>query len=234
VYRNFAPRLKKKNGTKSYSPASWNGNYSLAEVLGRLVYCGFEIINYKQNDQLTYFIVRKKSGPRSELVSVSRFIVRLKRVGKSGRIIDIYKIRSMYPYSEFLQDYVVKINGYDIMGKPKNDFRLTSCGRIIRKLWIDEIPQIYNLIRGDISLVGVRPISRYGFNALPADLQDKRIMNKPGLISPHVSLRFQGFDGVIRAERKYLEERGISPVKTNIRYFFLAVFNILTLRVKSS
>lgn len=232
--RNFIPIWKLTNlRTKKFTPL-WRNGVSLAEFLGRMVYCGFEIINYRYGDRLTYFIARKKSGPRSEAVSTSRFIVKLKRIGKNGELISIYKIRSMYPFSEYIQDYVVKINGYNEIGKPKNDFRLTGCGRIIRKLWIDEIPQVYNLIKGDINIVGVRPISRYGYSSLPPDLQERRIRNRPGLIPPHVSLRLKGFDGVIKAERQYLEERERNPVTTKIKYFFLAVFNIVTFRVNSS
>ena len=234
IFRNFVPMWKRFNKRNRYFIASFYQDNSLAETLGRLAFCGFEIINYNDFDNLTYFIVRKKTEPRIEKVSTSRFIVKLKRIGEKGKIINIYKIRSMYPFSEYIQDYVVKLNGYDTIGKPKNDFRLTSCGKIIRRLWIDEIPQFFNLIRGDIRVVGVRPISRYGFSSLPQDLQEKRIRNKPGLIPPHVSLRLKGFAGVIKAERQYLEERGNHPTRTDIKYFFFAVFNILTFRVKSS
>ena len=234
AFRNFVPRWKRftKQG-KSLISSLYRDN-SLAEVLGKLVYSGFEVVNYKYHENLTYLIVRKKADPKTDPVSTSRFIVRLNRIGKGGKTIKIYKIRTMYPFSEFIQDYVVKINGYDTIGKPKNDFRLTRVGKVIRKLWLDEIPQFFNWIRGDIKLVGVRPISRYGFNCLPQDLQEKRIKSKPGLIPPHVSLRLKGFAGVIKAERQYLEERENHPIRTDIKYFFLAIFNILTLRAKSS
>jgi len=234
VFRNLAPGWKQFDNRGKYFINTFYQDNSLAEVLGRLVFCGFEIINYKEHDSLTYFILRKKTAPRTDVVSTSRFIVKLNRVGKGGKMIRIYKVRSMFPFSEFLQDYVVRINGYDKIGKPNNDFRLTSCGKIIRKLWIDEIPQLINLIKGDIKVVGVRPISRYGFNALPKDLQDKRIRYKPGLIPPSVSLRIKGFKGVINAERQYLDEMERRPLTTDIRYFFRAVYNIVTLRVKSS
>ena len=234
IFRNIAPPWKYFKNRNQYFINSLYQDNSLAEVLGRLVFCGFEIINYNEYDNITYFVVRKKTAPRTDMVSTSRFIVRLNRVGKGGKIIRIYKVRTMYPFSEFIQDYVVKINGYDTIGKPNNDFRLTSCGRIIRKLWIDELPQLVNLIKGDIRIVGVRPISRYGFSSLPKDLQEKRIRYKPGLIPPSVSLRIKGFKGVIRAEMQYLEEKDKNPLKTDIRYFFLAIINIITFRVKSS
>jgi lipopolysaccharide/colanic/teichoic acid biosynthesis glycosyltransferase len=234
LFRNFVPGWKKISRREKYFIDRLYHDASLAEVLGRVVYSGFEIVNYLEAGGLTYFILMKKTPPRTDFVTTSRFIVKLSRVGKGGKIIRIYKLRTMYPFSEFIQDYVVKMNGYDNIGKPKNDFRLTSCGKVIRKLWIDEIPQLINLVRGDIKIVGVRPISRYGFYALPRDLQQKRIRYKPGLIPPSASLRIKGFKGVINAENQYLEEKEKRPLTTDVKYFFLAFFNILTFRVKSA
>jgi lipopolysaccharide/colanic/teichoic acid biosynthesis glycosyltransferase len=234
TFRNFLPMWKRFAKKGKYFISSLYRDNSLAEVLGKQAYCGFEVINYKYYDNLTYFILKKKTEPGTDPVSTSRFFVRLNRVGKKGKMFSIYKLRTMYPFSEFIQDYVVKINGFDSLGKPKNDFRITRLGKIIRKLWIDEIPQFLNLIKGDIRLIGVRPISLSAFSHLPPDLQEKRIRNKPGLIPPQIALRLKGLGGVIKAERQYLEERENHPIRTDIKYFFLAVFNILTFRVKSS
>lgn len=234
AFRNFMPFWKRfaRKG-KSFISFLYRNN-SLAEVLGKQAYAGFEIISYKYYDNLTYFILRKKSEPKTDPVSTSRFFVKLNRIGKDGKMFTIYKIRTMYPFSEFIQDYVVKINGYDAAGKPKNDFRLTRPGKIIRKIWIDEIPQFLNLIKGDIRLVGVRPVSRSAFNYFPPDLQEQRIKNKPGLIPPQIALRLTGLPGVIKAERQYLAEKEVHPLRADLKYFFLGVFNILTFRVKGS
>lgn len=234
AFRNFMPFWKRfaRKG-KSFISFLYRNN-SLAEVLGKQAYAGFEIISYKYYDNLTYFILRKKSEPKTDPVSTSKFFVKLNRVGKNGKMFAIYKIRTMYPFSEYIQDYVVKINGHDAAGKPKNDFRLTRPGKIIRKIWIDEIPQLLNLIKGDIRLVGVRPVSRSAFNYFPPDLQERRIKNKPGLIPPQIALRLTGLPGVIKAERQYLAEKEAHPVRTDLKYFFLGVFNILTFRVKGS
>lgn len=234
ISRNFLPVKKRNKSAGKHSAVSLHDDKSTAEVLGRLAYCGFDIINYNYYEKLTYFILRKKAEPRTDPVSTSRFIVRLKRVGKGGKVIEVYKLRSMYPYSEFIQDYVVRINGYNTMGKPKDDFRLTRVGKFIRKIWIDEVPQFYNLLRGDIRLVGVRPMSRFVHCSFPEDLQEDRIKNRPGLLSPHVALRMRGFEGVIKAERQYLRERQKHPLKTDVKYFFLAVFNIVSFRMSSS
>ena len=66
----------------------------------------------------------------------------MKKIGRYGKPIVVYKIRTMYPYSEYLQDFVLSLSGYSEIGKPAEDFRVTSWGRILRKYWLDELPQI--------------------------------------------------------------------------------------------
>lgn len=231
-YKSDNFNVTKKGGIFAYRQTQ--KNYSLAEMLGRLAFCGFEILNLKQVGNLVYFITRKKSVPLSETDPTFHHIMQMKRIGKHGKIIGVYKFRTMYPYSEYIQDYVVKNNGYDAIGKPNMDFRVTQFGKIIRKIWIDEIPQLVNVIKGDMNLVGVRPITRFGYSNLTPELQIERIKYKPGLIPPNVSLKLTGFQGVIEAETKYLNEMKTNPLKTNIKYFFMAVFNILSFKANSN
>ena len=73
----------------------------------------------------------------------------MNRVGKKGKIIGVYKFRTMHPYSEFIHDYIIKTNGYNAKGKIKDDFRTSRWGKIMRKYWIDEIPQLYNVLKGE-------------------------------------------------------------------------------------
>jgi len=68
----------------------------------------------------------------------------MKRVGKSNEILNIYKIRAIHPYSEYLQAYIHKENDLEKGGKLKDDFRITVWGKLFRKLWIDELPQSIN------------------------------------------------------------------------------------------
>jgi lipopolysaccharide/colanic/teichoic acid biosynthesis glycosyltransferase len=224
----ISPRISKNNFAETSSKA-----LPIAEILGRLVYCGFEITSYREFENTTCFIAKKIKAPLTEKIS-SGVILKMKRTGKNGKIIHIYKIRTMYPYSEFLQDYIVKCNGYNELGKPKNDFRLLPLGKVMRRFYIDELPQFINLLKGDINIIGTRPLSKAGLNYLPEDVQQERLKYKPGLIPPQIALRLKGIDGVIKAERKYLEEVKKNQVKTNIKYFFLAFFNIVTFKVKGN
>jgi exopolysaccharide biosynthesis polyprenyl glycosylphosphotransferase len=81
-----------------------------------------------------------------------------KRVGENGRLFEMYKFRTMVKNAEQLQ---VQVTKYDDAGnmihKSKNDPRVTRIGGILRRLSLDELPQFFNVLRGDMSLVGPRP-----------------------------------------------------------------------------
>jgi len=82
-----------------------------------------------------------------------------KRVGKNGRHFDFYKFRSMVINAEKLKDQIISENESDdgVIFKMKKDPRITKVGRFIRKFSIDELPQLFNVLKGDMSLVGPRP-----------------------------------------------------------------------------
>lgn len=212
-----------------------NRRLSKAEVLGRLVYCGFEIVETMVVDGLTHFTVRK-SGEPMHVTSVSGgWIYRMPRVGRNGKIIHVFKFRTMHPYSEFLQDYLKKQNGYASNGKIADDFRMTSWGKIMRKYWLDEIPQLINVVRGEMKLVGVRPISMSYFRDIPKDLQDLRVKHKPGCIPPYVAMnRASSVSSVLNAEKEYLETKSRYPMTTDMKYLFWAVYNIIVKKKRSA
>jgi exopolysaccharide biosynthesis polyprenyl glycosylphosphotransferase len=81
-----------------------------------------------------------------------------KRVGENGRLFDMYKFRTMVPDAENLRHLVEKINeNGEFVHKSDHDPRVTIVGRFLRKTSLDELPQLINIIRGDMSLVGPRP-----------------------------------------------------------------------------
>ncbi len=207
---------------------------SKAEVLGRLVSCGFEIIEYKEINDLTYFVVMKTKEPEYNLSPSYGPIYKMPRIGKGGNIIYVYKFRTMHPFSEYLQDYVLSLNGYTAIGKPADDFRLTKWGKFMRKYWLDELPQLINVLKGEMKLVGIRPLSKRMYQEYPDDVKEMRVKYKPGCIPPYVSLLKQGVMASIEAERQYLLEKQKNPIATDIKYFKLAVFNIITNKIRSA
>lgn len=201
---------------------------SKAEVLGRLVSCGFKIEGYETHNGLMYVACKKISQPDFNMNPSYGMLYKMMRVGKNGKMIGVYKFRTMHPYAEYLQDYVLKVNGYSESGKPANDFRLTPWGKFFRRYWLDELPQLINVVKGELKLVGVRPISLRYLEDIPQDLREMRIKFKPGCIPPYVALnRKSSVESVLQAEREYLQEKIKKPYTTDFKYFFRAIFNIV-------
>ncbi|HAS83715.1 MAG TPA: glycosyl transferase [Verrucomicrobia bacterium] len=104
------------------------------------------------------------------------------RVGQYGRLFKFYKFRSMVRNAEKLKDQLVKQNesGDGVIFKMKHDPRITRTGRFIRRFSIDEMPQFWNVLIGDLALVGPRPpVPREV--ALYTLEERKRLHAKPGL-----------------------------------------------------
>ncbi len=112
-------------------------------------------------------------------------------------------------------------------GKLRNDFRATEWGRVMRRLWLDELPMLYNFIKGDLQLFGVRPLSAHYFSLYPKDLQELRMTVKPGLVPPYYADLPGNFDAICESERRYIEAYQKHPLKTQGKYFARALWNIL-------
>jgi hypothetical protein len=205
-----------------------------AEVMGRLVYCGFQNIDFRSINGFSYFVAVKAGRPYKYEHPSYYPIIRLRRVGKNGKMIGVYKFRTMHPYSEYLQDIVVKKNGYDGNGKPASDFRITQWGKLVRRFWIDELPQIVNVIKGEMKLVGLRPLSQVRFNELPADLRKERIKYKPGCFPPYVALNMPDEKNNIMAEWIYINDLRKHPYTVDIRYLMKALLNIVSNKIQGS
>ena len=208
---------------------------SKAEVLGRLVCSGFSIEDYFIIQGTSWFIAKKIKPPIYKHKSNYGPLIQMNRIGKNGKIIRVFKFRTMHPYSEYLHDYVLKLNGYAHTGKPASDFRLTPWGKFMRKYWLDELPQFYNILKGEMKLVGVRPVSQRYFQDIPSELKALRLKHKPGCIPPYVALnRNADVESVQQAEVDYLNQKNKHPYTTDTRYFFRALYNILVRRKRSA
>lgn len=110
------------------------------------------------------------------------FLFRQQRVGLNGRVFPFYKFRSMYRNAEEIRQALMERNesADGVIFKMKQDPRVTRVGRFIRRFSIDELPQLFNVITGDLALVGPRP-------PLPSEVAEytleerKRLHVKPGL-----------------------------------------------------
>ena len=205
LFRRVMPKLKSTRKLYEFFSKGRQNMFSKTEVLGRLVYAGYEILEYREIDHLSYFFAMKTQPPLADKVPPSGPVFRMKRVVKGGRMAYIYKLRTMHPYAQYLQEYVFDNNDLQKNGKFNNDFRITSWGRLLRKLWIDEIPMLYNVLRGDLKLVGVRPLSAHYIGLYPADVIELRLKHKPGLVPPFYADLPESFEEIVASEERYLK-----------------------------
>jgi len=137
-------------------------------------------------------------------------IFRQRRVGRDGKLFWLYKFRTMCPDAEEQLNELLSQNQMDgPVFKIKGDPRITRVGRFLRKTSLDELPQLLNVLQGDMSIVGPRP-------ALPrevelySDYQRQRLYVTPGLscywqIAPHRNE--MSFDECVALDMKYIQER---------------------------
>ncbi len=132
------------------------------------------------------------------------------RVGKDGRLFVMYKFRSMVLNAEALKADLMAQNEMrdGILFKIKNDPRITRVGRVIRKLSLDELPQLLNVLQGEMSLVGPRPplpseVALYD----PADR--RRLMATPGItcLWQVMGRNAIDFPGQVRLDVQYIERQ---------------------------
>ena len=207
---------------------------SQAEVLGRLYSCGFEVTEDSFVNGRYFFVAKRIKEPAFDINATYGPFVKLKRVGKGGKLIRVYKLRTMHPFAEYLQDYVHRQNSLENGGKFKNDFRISRTRAVMRRLWIDELPMLVNLFRGDMKIVGVRPLSQHYYNLYSKELQEKRIKFKPGLIPPFYADLPETLEEIQETEMRYLESYEKRPFSTQWRYFWKAIKNILFKRARSA
>ncbi len=205
-----------------------------AETFGRLYSCGFEIVSEKIIGNYLYFVVRKIKEPLFPQDPTYGPIIKLKRVGKDGKIFNVFKMRTMHPYAEYLQAYIFDQNSLEEGGKFKNDFRVSTIGKIMRKFWLDELPMLVNWLQGDMKLVGVRPLSKHYYNLYKKELQQRRVEYKPGLVPPFYADMPKTLEEIMESETKYLDAYDKSPLFTDIRYFFRAFWNIIIKKARSA
>ncbi|KAA3640213.1 MAG: sugar transferase [Bacteroidetes bacterium] len=206
---------------------------SAMEAYGRLFSCGFTIKGKQKINDLLFFTAEKKTDPDFKIKPYCGTFICLNRVGKNGKKVKIYKLRTMYPYSEFIQEYIFKENGLGEGCKFKNDPRITPLGRYLRKYWIDELPMLYNLAKGDVKVFGVRPLSPHYFSLYSEEYKTYRSQFKPGLIPPLYVEIPETIEDVMKIEKRYLEAYEKSPLLTDLKYTFRAFYNIFIKCVRS-
>jgi exopolysaccharide biosynthesis polyprenyl glycosylphosphotransferase len=129
------------------------------------------------------------------------------RVGFNRRRFRVYKFRTMVPDAEALQQHVEHLNeAQGPVFKIKNDPRVTRVGGFLRRTSLDELPQFVNVLRGDMSLVGPRPLPVRDFERIDTRWHRRRFSMKPGLTCLwQVTRREPKFDEWVRMDMEYID-----------------------------
>ena len=233
LYKRLIPKLPLTKQIYFAMTRGHNRVMSKYEIMGRLVSCGFQIVEIVEFGGLSFFISKKTREPHFDMNPSYGPVFSMRRIGKDGKIISVYKFRTMSPYSEYIQSKMIEDNKLDDGGKIKDDTRITFYGKFLRKYWIDEFPMIINWLKRDLKIVGVRPLSQDYFNRYPKDLRQLRVKTKPGLVPPYYVDLPVTFEEICDSERKYLLMYLKNPLKTDFVYFFKAFYNILIKRRRS-
>lgn len=163
-----------------------------------------------------------------QLESPGPILFRQKRVGLNGRIFEMYKIRSMYMDAEERKKELMAKNEMNgLMFKIADDPRITKVGKFIRKTSLDEFPQFFNVLKGDMSLVGTRPPTLDEYNQYQSH-HKRRLSMKPGITGLwQVSGRsdMQDFEEIVKLDCSYIDQW---TFWTDIKILFRTVMVVLT------
>ena len=234
IIKRVCPKFQLTKKIYFFLTQGKNRVVSEMEIYGRLYSCGFELLDSEEINGKLWIVGRKRNTPAFNTEASYGPLIKLKRHGKNNDLISVYKLRTMYPFSEYLQEYVSSKYGLQKGGKFKNDPRVTTAGRVFRKYWLDEVPMFTNLLKGEMKLFGVRPLSSHYLGLYPDHVKELRAKTKPGLIPPFYADLPNTLEEIIASEENYLVSYLKRPLFTDIKYFLNAAYNIFVKRARSN
>ena len=228
VWHRVFPKLKLTSPLYFLVTKGRNRTMHRVEVLGRMYRAGFEVVDESVGVEYRALLQKVAEPITGDTPSTSP-IARLRRIGKNGKMITVYKFRTMYSYSEYLQPYIYATQNLDNSGKFARDYRINTMGAFLRRTWLDELPMVINLLKGEMKLVGVRPLSHQYFNLYTPEMQELRTRTLPGLLPPfyYEDEQPHTLEEVQASERRYLEAYLQHPLRTDWRYFWGIMRNVL-------
>ncbi|GAA0861354.1 sugar transferase [Paraclostridium tenue] len=140
-----------------------------------------------------------------------------KRVGKDGRIFNIIKIKTMSSKVDFQTTVTTK-----------NDPRITPLGKIFRKTKIDELPQLINVLKGDMSFVGPRPDVKELIDSIPEEEREIFLSIRPGITGP-ATIKYRNEEEILATvedSQRYNDEV-IFPDKVEINIDYIRDYNFI-------
>ena len=151
-----------------------------------------------------------------------------KRVGKNGKLFNVYKFKSMYNDSRKLEDILTKeeYEEFKLKHKIEDDPRITPFGKFLRKSSLDELPQLFNILKGDMSLIGPRPITLIELEEYNEN-KDFLLKVRPGLTGYWTTHGRSNIENDIRMKMElyYVAKRSIWM---DIKIFFKTIIVVIT------
>jgi hypothetical protein len=234
IIKRILPKIKLTRGLYNLLTSGDNAVFSRAEALGRISRGGFKIVQESFIGNKLCIEAKKWGDPFPRNGNTSSTLIALPRIGRHGKILKVYKLRTMHPYSEYIQSYIYRVHDLREGGKFRNDFRITSWGAFCRKIWLDELPMLINFIRGDMKLVGIRPLSKQYFSLYRKEVQKRRVKYKPGLIPPYYADMPGNLEEIQDSELRYLESFDRNPFLTDLLYLRKSLWNIMFRKARSN
>jgi lipopolysaccharide/colanic/teichoic acid biosynthesis glycosyltransferase len=158
------------------------------------------------------------------------------RIGHMARTFQIYKFRTMVPNAEDLQAELASMN--EMSGpifKIKNDPRVTPLGRFLRRTSLDELPQLFNVLKGEMSLVGPRAMALRDFEMFEPLMYRRRLLLKPGITSLWQVDRRKSisFEQWMELDLQYVDRRSIWLDLKLLRQYYASILHRLVLTEES-
>ncbi len=138
-------------------------------------------------------------------------------LGKNKKPIKVRKLRTMYDGAEKYFDKLAGSHGLDELGKIVDEPRIIKSRIPLRETGLDEIPQVWNALRFQMRIVGIRPKSEEIWNHYPCEHVEEALRYSPGLIPVHY---LYNHGDSVESERKWLAEKKLHPIWTDVKYFF--------------
>ena len=229
LWHRVCPKLKLTNKLYYAVTHGKSRTFTRVEILGRLYRAGFEVIDEQFRYGEFFVVARKTKAPVNDNPPLGSPIIHLRRIGKDGKEIH----RAQVPHDvQLLGVHTAVCLSVSASAERRQVQGRLPCellGRFLRRTWLDELPMVWNMLRGDMKLVGVRPLSNQYFSLYTPEMQELRTRTKPGLLPPFYYDRQtpETIDEVQASERRYLEAYLKAPLRTDWRYFWGIVGNII-------
>lgn len=206
-----------------YAIAFHQGEISLKmRVIKRVMDIAGSIVGLLITGLITIFL-----APVLLLESPGPLIFSQTRVGLNGRRFKFYKFRSMYKDAEERKKELMAQNEMNgLMFKMDNDPRITKVGKFIRKTSIDELPQFWNVLKGDMSLIGTRPPTEDEFEKYKTQYK-RRLSIRPGITGLWQATGrsdIKDFEEVLALDLEYIDNWSLG---LDIKILFMTVFGVL-------